>query len=102
MNQWTYIEDNLTKLIFTRQRDIRGTDLADALALRILLGLANGFLPIGFLQDIEGQLLAALVRDKSLAVELILKTCERTVGGAEIHEDPCAEAAQLSYVVEHD
>jgi len=68
---------------------------------RELLSFADGVVLVGLLDDGEGLLLFSLIGDEAFAVEAVLDTGELAYGGAEVHEDPRAHAAELGNFVEH-
>src|SRR5271169_1003477 len=60
-----------------------------------LFGFAECLVFVRFLEDEEGLFFYALVGDEALAVEVVLEAGVNAAGGAEVHQDPGAGAAEL-------
>ncbi len=67
----------------------------------IVIRVCRGLFFVRFLEDEEGLFLHALVGDEALAVEVVLKAGVDAAGGAEVHQEPGAGAAELRDFVEH-
>src|ERR1700722_8524057 len=67
----------------------------------LLLSLPHRLVHILLLQNKERLLLFSLVRDQSLAIELILNSRKRPIRRAEVHQDPRTHSPQLRNPVEH-
>src|SRR5271168_5585852 len=67
----------------------------------ILFGFTESIVFVRPLEDEECLFFDALVGDESLAVEVVLQAGVDAAGGAEVHQDPRASAAELRDLVEH-